>query len=390
MKIAMVAPIVERIPPKKYGGTERVIYNLTEELTRRGHEVTLFASGDSKTSAKLISVIPRSLREMGAKDLYGTNTWAMLNIGLAYEMQDYFDIIHDHHYEISAAVANLSETPVVLTMHGVINEDNKTLFEFLDNIYYVSISKSQVRYVPKLNLAGNVYNGLAMDSYPFSDQDEGYLLFVGRITEQKGVHLAMDAAWKLGLPLIIAAKLDEVAHDLGYFKKFIKPRLKKYQRLVRWIGEVDEAERNKLMSKALCVLHPVRWPEPFGLTLIESMACGAPVIAFNKGSIPEVIVSGKTGFVVENLSQMIKAIKRISSIKRSECREHALTNFSASRMADGYEQIYEKLLQSHQQRQGYTDSEMDLLAPVFSQRQPPQQVYPHNIAYLKSKLKKEG
>lgn len=387
MKIAMVAPIVERIPPKKYGGTERVIYNLTEELVKRGHQVTLFASGDTKTSAKLVSVTPKSLREMGIKDLYGTNTWGMLNISVAYEMQDYFDIIHDHHYEISATVANLSETPVVLTMHGAINEDNKTLFEYLDNIYYVSISKSQAKPAPKFNWAGNVYNGLAMDSYPFSDKDDGYLLFVGRITWEKGVHLAMDAAWKLNLPLIIAAKLDEVNHDQEYFKQFIKPRLKKYQRLVKWVGEVDEVERNKLMRKALCMLHPVMWPEPFGLTLIESMACGAPVVAFNKGSIPEVIVSGKTGFIVENLSQMIKAVKKIATLDRAECREHALNNFSAKKMADGYEQIYKKVLEAHQKKQEYIDSEMGLLTPIFSPCQASAQVYNHNLAYLKKAKK---
>lgn len=384
----MLAPIVESIPPKKYGGTERVIYNLTEELVRRGHDVTLFASGDTKTSAKLVSVTPKSLRQLNIKDLYGTNTWSMLNIGLAYEMQDYFDIIHDHHCEISAAVANLSETPVVLTLHGAINENNKPLFEFLDNIYYVSISRAQAKPAPKLNWIGNAYNGLAMEEYPFSSTDEGYLLFVGRITAEKGVHLAIDAAWKLQLPLIIAAKLDEVEHDQQYFRKFIKPRLAKYHKLVKWIGEVDEEERNKLMSKALCMLHPVMWPEPFGLTLIESMACGAPVVAFNKGSIPEVVDSGKTGFVVENLSQMIKVVKNIKTIKRADCRKYALDTFSAKRMADSYEQIYKKVSNLHQEKQDYQDVEMDFIPSMFSQSNVSQTTYAQSIAYLKPKFKK--
>jgi glycosyltransferase involved in cell wall biosynthesis len=339
MKIAQIAPIIERIPPSKYGGTERVVYTLTEELVKRGHDVTLFATGDSKTSAKLVSVYPKGLREAKIKDLYGLNTWTLLNIGNAYKKQEEFDIIHDHHNEISLPVANLATTPVVMTIHGAFNINSRKLFEGLDKPNFVSISKSQAQSAPNLSYVGNVYNGLYMNDYPFSNTSDGYLLFVGRLSPEKGVHIAIELAEYLNLPLIIAAKLDLV--DLAYFNEYIGPRLSDE---IRWIGEVNEEERNKLMSKALAFLHPVIWKEPFGLTLIEAMACGCPVVAFNKGSIPEVIVNGKTGFVVDDIEQMVSAVSNIREIKREDCRKHALENFSGEKMTDGYEEIYRKIL----------------------------------------------
>jgi glycosyltransferase involved in cell wall biosynthesis len=351
MKIAQIAPLAERVPPKKYGGTERVIYNLTEELVKRGHEVTLFASGDSTTSAKLISVFPKSLREAKIKDLYGANTWDMLNIGLAYQMQDQFDIIHDHNPHISLPTANLSKTPVVVTIHGSLIGDYKYLYSAFDNIGFVSISKAQRNPTPNLNYIGNVYNGLPMDDYPFSDKHWGYLLIVGRISEEKGTHYAIKVAQALDMPLIIAAKLDQSnGHDIVYYEKNIKPFLSKK---IKWVGEVDEKTRNELMSKAYCSLHPVTWPEPFGLTLIEAMACGAPVVAFSQGSIPEVIAHGKTGYVVNTLSQMIQAVKKVGKIKRINCRVHATQNFSAKKMADGYEQVYNQILSTKYYKENF-------------------------------------
>lgn len=339
MKIAQVAPIIERVPPKKYGGTERVVSALTEELVKRGHEVTLFASGDSQTSAKLESVYPRSLREAKVKNLYGFNTWTLLNIGLAYDMQDEFDIIHDHMAPISLPAANLASTPTVMTMHGAFDSQNRKLFQTMSSPSIVTISQAQMYALPNINHAGTVYNGLPMDHYPFSGEQGEYLLFVGRISMEKGVHYAIEVAQQLDVPLIIAAKLDAV--DLPYFKNFIEPRLSDR---IRWVGEVDEEERNKLMCGALCFLHPVTWREPFGLTLIEAMACGCPVVAFNHGSIPEIIKTGVTGYVVEDLETMIEAVENIRAIERSVCRVHALENFSAKRMADGYEEVYKKLV----------------------------------------------
>lgn len=340
MKIAQIAPIVERVPPRKYGGTERMVHDLTEELVRRGHEVTLFASKDSQTSAKLVSVVDKPLREMSVDDLYGSNFWTMLNIGVAYSRQNEFDIIHDHSGHLSLPVAHLSVTPVVMTLHGPITLQNKTLYATLNNPHLITISKSQAVPAPQLNYLGTVLHGLDMQNYSYSKDNDGYLLYVGRVSEEKGVHHAIEVAEYLRLPLIIAAKVDE--HDRKYFREKIEPHL---GGLTRWIGEVDQDERNRLMSRALCFLHPALWREPFGLTLIEAAACGCPVVAFKRGSIPEIVKHGKTGFVVEDVEEMVEAVSQIQKIKRRDCRKHALQDFSATRMADEYEKLYLKALQ---------------------------------------------
>lgn len=342
MKIAQISPLGERVPPKKYGGTERIIHTLTEGLVRKGHEVTLFATGDSQTSSKLVSVYPKSLREANFKNPYTAGSIPMLNIGAAYAVQEQFDIIHDHNGFLSLPTAALAKTPVVMTLHGALTPENKRLYEGLNNSinpHFVSISYSQRKPAPMLNYKGNVYHGIDVSDYPFSGEDEGYLLFVGRINEEKGVHHAIEVAEFLNMPLIIAAKLDQC--DVPYFKENVEPKLSDK---IRWIGEVNEEGRNQLMSRALCFLHPVTWREPFGLVLIESMACGTPVVAFNRGSIPEIIKHGKTGFVAEDTSEMIEYVKRIRDIKRKACRMHVQDNFNAEKMISGYEKIYEQIL----------------------------------------------
>lgn len=339
MKIAQIAPIAERVPPKKYGGTERVVWALTEELIRRGHDVTLFASGDSETSAKLESVYPRALREAKLKDIYGSNHLTMLHLGQAYEVQDEFDIIHDHLAPLSMPTANLASTPVVVTMHGPFNSENRKLFELLRAPHIVTVSQAQLYPLPNINHVATVHHGLPMKDYPFSEEHDGYLLYVGRISIEKGVHYAVDVAQALDMPLILAAKVE--GHDRAYFKEYIEPRLSDR---IRWVGEVDEEERNKLMSRARAFLHPVVFREPFGLTLIEAMACGCPVIAFNRGAIPEIIKTGVTGYVVEDVEGMMDALSNIDSIDRAACRAHALEQFSVERMADGYEAVYKRLL----------------------------------------------
>lgn len=339
MRIAQIAPIVERVPPKRYGGTERVVSALTEELVKRGHQVTLFASGDSLTSATLRSVYPRSLREARIKDPYGLNYYTLLTIGMAYSMQEEFDIIHDHMFPLSLPTANLATTPVIATMHGPFNGENRKLFQTLKNPGIVTISEAQAFPAPNINHLGTVYNGLPLADSPFGETAEDYLLFVGRISMEKGVHLAIEVAQELDMRLIIAAKLENV--DRPYFKEYVEPWLSDR---IEWIGEVDEAERNRLMSKAFCFLHPVTWREPFGLTLIEAMACGCPVIAMNRGSIPEIVQNGVTGYVVEDVEGMVAAVEGIGNIDRKACREHSLTNFSVEKMADGYEAMYAKML----------------------------------------------
>jgi glycosyltransferase involved in cell wall biosynthesis len=340
MRIAQIAPIVESVPPKKYGGTERVISVLTEELVRRGHDVTLFATADSQTSAKLISTYPRALREDFPQSSIKRTIWGQRHVATAYAMRNQFDIIHDHTSWLGAGMANMSRTPVVMTLHGAFTQESIALYEPLDNPYFVSISDSQRKPTPDLNYIATVYNGLPMGHYPFSSKNDGYLLFVGRFCEEKSPHYAIEVAKRLDLPLILAAKLEEGASK-EYFEKHIKPHLSDK---IRWVGEVDEEERNRLFSRALCSLHPVSWPEPFGLTLIESMACGTPVIAFDQGAIPEVIKHGKTGFVVDNVEGMVNAISKLDRIDRKICRDYVLKRFSVEQMVDNYELVYHAIL----------------------------------------------
>lgn len=340
LKIAQIAPIAERVPPKKYGGTERVIHTLTEELIRRGHDVTLFASGDSKTSGQLSSVYPKPLREEKIKDPYGLNERSLNHIASAYKRHKEFDIFHDHNSVLSIPTAQFIKTPTVITLHGEINPDNLSLYETADNPYYVTISKAQLPKRHEVNVARTVYNGLEMEGYPFGKTHKGYLLYVGRISESKGTHYAVEVAKATSLPLIIAAKLDDA--EQKYFQKFVLPNIDGKQ--IKWVGEVDENKRNALLSNAMCLLNPIRWSEPFGLTMIEAMSCGCPVIAFDKGSAREVVSDGNTGFIVKNTKEMIEAISRIGKIDRRVCRNYALSNFSGKKMADRYEELYYTIL----------------------------------------------
>jgi glycosyltransferase involved in cell wall biosynthesis len=338
MKIAQIAPIIENVPPTRYGGTERVVSALTEELVKRGHEVTLFATGNSKTQANLSSICDQGLRERNITDEYTKNGTTLLHVGEAYARAREFDVMHDHIGVMSLPTAQVSPTPVVITLHGAFYDYNKTIYTRMNKPYYVTISDSQAIPVPDLHRVGTIYNGLSMSDYPFYYEDEGYLLNVGRITPQKGTHLAVRLAHQLQLPLIIAAKLEESQRD--YFEKEVEPYLSD---TIRWIGEVTEEERNKLMSRAYCFLHPALWEEPFGLTLIEAMACGCPVVALRHGSIPEIIEDGKNGFIADDFLGMLRAIKKIPTIQRSYCRNYVLTKFSVDQMVDQYEQVYELL-----------------------------------------------
>lgn len=342
MKIAMIAPLVERVPPKKYGGTERMVHSLTNELVRRGHDVTLFASGDSITSAKLVSVAPKGLRELRVKPLYEVNAPLMQSLARAFaKMDGEFDVIHDSSGYATLPFAEMSRTPVVMTLHGHIAPAHLPLYREFQKANIVSISRDLGSDLEGLNHIGTVYNGLNMEYYPFSKEHDGYLLYVGRICQDKGTHNAILAAKRLNLPLIIAAKIEETEAGHRYFRKHVKPYLGSQ---IEWVGEVDEDERNKLMSRALCFLHPAPWREPFGLTLIEAAACGAPVIALKRGAIPEIIEHGKSGFVVNNFDEVCEAIQKVGIIDRAYCRQHALTSFNERRMADGYEEVYKKVI----------------------------------------------
>lgn len=361
MKIAQIASIAERVPAKKYGGSERIVYTLTEELVKRGHEVTLFATGDSLTSAKLSSIIPYSLRELAVANPYGLNELTFTHFAKAYSRAHEFDIIHDHIYAISMPTANLSKTPVVSTVHSMFHDDNIPLYQATNNVHLVSISKSQIPHdIPDLNIAGTVYHGLYMNHYPFTQKPDNYLLFVGRMSMEKGVHYAIEAAQKLNMPLKIVARIAD--YELDYFNTYVKPKL--HDERIELIGELGEEERNQLMTKAIAVLHPVTWPEPFGLTMIESMACGTPVVAFNQGSIPEVIKEGVSGNVVNDVDEMVEAVKNIGRIDRNGCREYALTQFCAERMADAYEKIYRDILTNKVRKVQIPTTDQAQLQPI--------------------------
>ncbi|HEV2339749.1 MAG TPA: glycosyltransferase family 4 protein [Patescibacteria group bacterium] len=363
MRIAQIASPIESVPPKKYGGIERVIHALTEELVRQGHDVTLFATGDSITSAKLVAPYPRNLRQDLQGEFFKKAQISLYHIALAYQQQQQFDIMHDHTQWFGVPFAQHAITPVVMTLHGALTQETIALYETLSKPYLVSISYAQTRPAPGLNYIANVYNGLDMTLYPFSPRHKGYLLFVGRICQEKGVHHAIAVAEKLGLPLLIAAKLErDKKEHLAYFNRYVKPKLSP---TIRWIGEVTEMQRNKLFANALCSLHPVTWPEPFGLTLIEAMSCGCPVIAFDEGSIPEIIQHGRTGFIVHTVDEMITAVQHITTIDRLYCRVYATTTFHAKRMADEYEGVYEAILRSKQfvKRQRMTKNLNHFLSP---------------------------
>jgi glycosyltransferase involved in cell wall biosynthesis len=338
MRIAQIASLVERVPPKKYGGIERVVHALTEELVARGHEVTLFASGDSKTSATLNSTTKRALRGTNVVPLYGNNLPYLHLLGRAFAMHEQFDVIHHHVGYAALPLAELVRTPTIMTIHNPVLKEHLPIYEEFKKTYIVSISADQGRDIAHLNYAGVVHNGLPFDHYPFSAKHDGYLLYVGRICEEKGTREAVEVARRLDLPLILAAKLDDTVPEAQeYFAKYVKPHLGKK---IRWVGEVSETKRNKLMSRAMAFLHPGTWREPFGLTLIEAMACGTPVVAFNNGSIPEIVVDGQTGFVVQTVSQMARAVKHIQEIDRTYTKDYARKNFSARRMANEYEELY--------------------------------------------------
>lgn len=344
MKIAQIAPLVERVPPKKYGGTERMVHSLTEELVKRGHEVTLFASGDSPTTATLNAVVPKGIRELRIKPLYDVNPPLLQSLGRAYVgMQGSFDIIHDHTGYSSLPFAEASKTPVVMTNHGPILPERAPLYREFRKAHVISISHDSGKDLVDFNHLGTVHNGLKMEHYPFSNEHDGYLLYVGRICYDKGTHNAIVAAKRLNLPLIIAAKIEETEAGHRYFRKYVKPHL---NHEIQWIGEIDEEERNKLMSRAKCFLHPAPWREPFGLTLIEAMACGAPVIAYDRGAIPEIIKDGVSGFIVKDLDGLVEAIQKVDTLDRAQCRKHSLENFNATRMAAEYEAMYKKAITS--------------------------------------------
>jgi glycosyltransferase involved in cell wall biosynthesis len=338
MKIAQVSPLFESVPPKGYGGTERVVSYLTEELVSLGHDVTLFATADSRTAARLVPVTAENLRAAALNP--ASLTFHTIQLGLLGRMADSFDVIHFHTDYLQFPMARHLVTPHVTTLHGRLDlPELVPLYRQFPEMPLVSISNSQRVPLPWVNWCATVYHGLPADLYSFNPDPGDYCVFLGRISPEKRPDRAIDIAVRAGLPLYIAAKVDPA--DLAYFKACIEPLLD--HPLINFIGEVCEAEKHNLLANARALLFPIDWPEPFGLVMIEAFACGTPVIAYGHGSVPEIISDGVTGFVVNNQEQALEAVQRIGSIDRRACRDVFERRFTARHMAQGYLRLYEAL-----------------------------------------------
>jgi len=343
MNIAILAPFEETVPPKKYGGTELVVYNVIEELVKRGHRVTLVAAGNCQTSARLVKIFETTVREMpDAADMNFRNAYKYIGLGKVaeYLSQNKFDIIHNNIGWRLLAFEKILGSPVITTLHGPLDVPyQQKVYGTYAASNYASISLSQRKPMPELNFVANVYNGLDMSKFKFFEQPQDYFAFLGRMSPEKGPVQAIRAAKQAGVKLVMAAKVDSV--DKAYFEKEVKPLIDGEQ--IQFIGEVDHAGKLELLGGAKALLGLIQWEEPFGLFFTESMACGTPVIAMNRGSVPELIIDGKTGFICNTQEQAIEAIGKIDSLDRKTCFDHVLNNFSSVQMADGYLKAYEKI-----------------------------------------------
>ena len=345
MHVAQVAPLYESVPPKYYGGTERVVSYLTEELVRQGHQVTLFASGDSVTKAHLVAPCSRSLRLDGHCVDQLAHYIVMLEQVFC-EAQA-FDLLHFHIDYLHFPLSSRQSTPTLTTLHGRLDiPDLVPVYWMFPSVPVVSISQAQREPLPWLNWQGTVYHGLPEDLYTFREQPGTYLAFLGRISPEKRVDRAIDIAKRVGIPLKIAAKVDRV--DREYYTEVIKPLLD--HPLIEYVGEVGEGEKDAFLGEAYALLFPIDWPEPFGLVMIEALACGTPVIAYRRGSVPEVLEDGVTGWIVEGLEEAVQAVERVATISRTRCRQVFEERFSASRMAQDYLRIYLRLLEGETER----------------------------------------
>jgi glycosyltransferase involved in cell wall biosynthesis len=335
MHIAQVAPLTEAIPPKLYGGTERVVSWLTEELIALGHEVTLFASGDSVTSAQLEAVWPRALRLDGA--VRDPNALHMLLLEKVYRRASDFDILHCHLDYYPFSLFSRQPTPFVTTLHGRLDlPEHQPVFDAFSSIPVVSISNAQRRPLPQANWVRTVHHGLPEKLLTPKPIKPSYFAFLGRIAPEKGIDRAIRIAQHCGMPLKVAAKVDKA--DREYFDEQIQPMMKSEN--VEFIGEINDRDKSEFLSGAVVLLVPIDWPEPFGLVMIEAMACGTPVIAFNRGSVPEVLDDGVTGFIVEDETGAIGAVDRLEHLSRAKIRKRFEERFTSRRMAQDYLSVY--------------------------------------------------
>jgi glycosyltransferase involved in cell wall biosynthesis len=340
MRIAQVAPLYESVPPLLYGGTERVVSYLTEELVNLGHEVTLFASGDSHTRAKLVAACPEALwRDPECRETLPQHVRLMQ---MVFEDVSRFDVVHFHCDYLQFPLLRLCPCRSITTIHGrLYTPDLKGLFEGYPEVPLVSISDSQRQPMPDANWQGTVYHGLPRNLQTFRNRGENYLAFLGRISPEKRLDRAIEIARGSGRKLKVAAKI--YPEDRAYFTEVIQPLMEEAQSFVEFIGEVGGREKDEFLGNASALLFPIDWPEPFGLVMIEALACGTPVIAWRCGSVPEVISDGVTGFIVDSVEHAVQAVIRVASLRREACRNAFEERFEAARMARDYVEIYRRL-----------------------------------------------
>jgi len=347
MRIAQVAPLYESVPPTLYGGTERVVSYLTEELVRLGHEVTLFASGDSQTNAKLVAACPRALwRDADCRETLPHHVRLM---ELVFADVSRFDVIHFHCDYLHFPLLRHCPCPNVTTLHGRLHTpDMGPLLAWYPQVPLVSISNDQRRPLPDANWQTTVYHGLPRGLHTYRERPGEYLAFLGRMSPEKRVDRAIEIARRAGMRLKIAAKI--YPEERAYFDEAVQPRLRESQRWVEFIGEVGGRDKDEFLGNARALLFPIDWPEPFGLVMIEAMACGTPVIGWRKGSVPEVVTDGVTGFVVDSIEQAVQAVERVANLSRRACRQIFEERFDAARMAGNYVDVYRRLVHGMDER----------------------------------------
>ena len=332
------------MPPDKYGGTELVVYNLAEDLVLMGHDVSVLATADSKTSAKIVPVLKKSIRGLpGASDSKIREAYKIIGLGktVEYLKNNAFDIIHNHLGWRLLPFEKILNAPVLTTFHGPLDIDyQKEIYKKYKNCDYASICFNQRRPMLNLNFAGNVYNGIRVENFRFFEKPKDYFVFLGRMSPQKGPAQAIRIAMSAGVKLIMAAKVDMV--DKEFFEKEIKPLINGKE--IKFIGEVNHKQKAELLGNARALIAPIQWEEPFGLYFIEAMACGTPVITMKRGSAPEIILNNITGFICDDENEMAQKLRMIDSIDRRACRQYCRENFSSLRMAQDYLEIYKKII----------------------------------------------
>ena len=355
MRIAQVAPLAEAVPPKLYGGTERVVSWLTEELVRRGHDVTLFASGDSITAATLVPACSQALRLAGIRDHLASHIVLMRDVR---RLAESFDIIHFHVDLVQYAMFEDLAHKTLTTMHGRLDvPDFMPVYQAFPEMPLISISDHQRHPMPPdVNWLATIPHGLPKDLIPFNAKGGEYLAFLGRISPEKRPDRAIEIAKRAGMPLKIAAKVDRV--DQGYFDQVIAPLLN--DPLIEFIGEISQHQKAEFLGNAKALLFPIDWPEPFGLVMIEAMSAGTPVIAWGNGSVPEVIKNGVSGFIVDSMDEAAEVTSKVGALSRHDVRNHFLAKFTVERMARAYEVTYKRLLQRQEIENG---AETSILLP---------------------------